>query len=380
MPISAAIVNVACGCWKSRAGRTFGRYVQVVTAIWSTDQSGKWRLLTPSGYPAEAALHDLVEQSPQILPLAGSPRITVLGREVRLGGGYADLVAVEPSGQMVIVEVKLAGNSEARRAVVAQVLSYAAYLQGLDAGQLESQVLASHLNKRGFKTVVSAVEADDQEHSVDPQAFAEGLAQSLAEGNFRLVVVLDSVPDELAQIVGYLESVTQGIVIDLVTVSVYDVNGGQVLVPQRVEPARRDRELSTAEVTERQRAVLGSEEFRAVIADAPADKRELLERLTRWAEALQRDRLVDLSTYQGKAGITTLLPRLPGDAGLVTIYKDTKSVYLQFWRGVFERRAPHSIPLVETALQATLKRGNVTHEVSDDLLEALTNAYREAAG
>jgi hypothetical protein len=64
----------------------------------------------------------------------------------------------------------------------------------------------------------------------------------------------------------------------------------------------------------------------------------------------------------------------------VTIYKDTKSVYLQFWRGVFERRAPNSIPHVEAALRAALKQGNVTHEVSDDLLKVLTTAYREAAG
>jgi hypothetical protein len=33
---------------------------------------------------------------------------------------------------------------------------------------------------------------------VDAEDFRDGLARSLAEGNFRLVVVLDSEPDELA--------------------------------------------------------------------------------------------------------------------------------------------------------------------------------------
>jgi RecB family endonuclease NucS len=80
-----------------------------------------------------------------MLPLSGSPRLTVLGREVRLGAGYADLIAVESSGRLVVIEVKLADNAEARRAVVAQVLSYAGYLQGLDPDQLEVQVLARHL-------------------------------------------------------------------------------------------------------------------------------------------------------------------------------------------------------------------------------------------
>jgi hypothetical protein len=49
------------------------------------------------------------------------------------------------------------------------------------------------------------VEADDQQHAVDPQSFRDGLATSLAEGSFRLVIVLDSAPDELLQVVGYLQ-------------------------------------------------------------------------------------------------------------------------------------------------------------------------------
>lgn len=47
-----------------------------------------------------------------MLPLAGYPRLTILGREVRLGTGSADLLAVESSGRLVIIEVKLAGNAE----------------------------------------------------------------------------------------------------------------------------------------------------------------------------------------------------------------------------------------------------------------------------
>ena len=49
--------------------------------------------------------------------------MVVVGKEVALGNGYADLLAVEPSGRLVVVEIKLARNAEARRAVVAQVLT-----------------------------------------------------------------------------------------------------------------------------------------------------------------------------------------------------------------------------------------------------------------
>jgi hypothetical protein len=42
------------------------------------------------------------------------------------------LLAVESTGRLVVIEVKLAEHAESRRAVVAQVLSCAGYLQGLD--------------------------------------------------------------------------------------------------------------------------------------------------------------------------------------------------------------------------------------------------------
>jgi hypothetical protein len=316
-----------------------------------------------------------------MLPLAGSPRLTILGREVRLGTGYADLLAVESSGRLVIIEVKLAGNAESRRAVVAQVLSYAGYLQGLDPSQLESQVLTAQLGQAG--SVLAAVEADDQQHALDRAAFAEGLSRTLAEGSFRLVIVLDSAPDELLQVVGYLQLISDRIDIDLVTVTAYDADGSRVLVPQRIDPGRRVRELSDAQVNDRQAGVLypGSAQFRATIPGAPAEQHDLLEHLANWADMLEADGLVKLSSYHGKNNMVTLLPRLASDnTGLVTIYNDRKAAYLQFWRSVFERRAPLAIPAVEAAAGTELKQGNWTPNISDELLDAITRAYREAVG
>lgn len=316
-----------------------------------------------------------------MLPLAGSPRLTVLGREVRLGTGSTDLLAVESTGRVVIIEVKLAENAESRRAVVAQVLSYAGYLQGLDPEQLESRILGRHLEAVG--SVLAAVQAAGHEGAVDPEDFREGLARSLADGSFRLVIVLDSAPDELVQVVGYLQSITDKIDIDLVTVAAYDVGGSQVLVPQRIEPGRRMRELSDAQVTARQASGLhpGSAEFRAVIAELPSARRDVLARLADWAETLERDGLVRLLTYRGNSGTTTLLPYLlADDAGLVTIACGKGSDYMQFWRSVFERSAPHSIPAVEAALEIELKHGNSTREFAEPLLDALTLAYRETVG
>ncbi len=99
-----------------------------MTAIWQNDESG-WHLLSPTGFPNEEKLHILVEKAPHLLPLAGTPRLIVPGREVQLGNGYADLVTIEPTGRIAIIEIKLARNAEARRAVIAQVLAYAAFME-----------------------------------------------------------------------------------------------------------------------------------------------------------------------------------------------------------------------------------------------------------
>lgn len=88
--------------------------------------------------------------------------------------------------------------------------------------------------------------------------------------------------------------------------------GSQVLVPQRIDPGRRSRELSDAQVTARQAGTFyqGSDEFRAVITDLPPARRDLLARLAEWADTLEGAGLAKLATYRGKDGMTTLLPRL----------------------------------------------------------------------
>ena len=48
--------------------------------------------------------------------------------------------------------------------------------------------------------VLAAAQAAGHQDAVDPEDFRKGLARSLADGSFRLVIVLDSAPDELVQV------------------------------------------------------------------------------------------------------------------------------------------------------------------------------------
>lgn len=357
-----------------------------MTAIWHNDDAG-WRLLAPAGFPDEDTLHGLVAHAPQILPLSGTPRLTVVGREVLLGGNYADLLAVEPSGRLVVLEIKLARNAEARRAVVAQILTYAAFLRGLDPGALERDILAPHLRKLGQDGLATAVEADDQEGSFDPSAFADGLASSLAEGRFRLVLVLDEAPEELVRLVGYLGSVADKLLIDLVTVTAYAIGDSQVVVPQRIDPERRATAVASSPSTRVTAATAkgwsseGAQGFLDVIDRADQEQQPILRRLADWASGLERDGLARLTTFHESTTSWRLLPRLPtDDVGLVTLWS-YGGISLQFWRSVFERRAPASLPIIERIIApARVGQGTSTKDITEGLLDALTEAYREAAG
>jgi alkylated DNA nucleotide flippase Atl1 len=315
------------------------------------------------------------------LPLSGSPRLAVVGSRVQLGANQADVIAIEPSGRLVLFEVKLARNAEARRAVVAQILSYAAFLAGLDYQTVEREILSAHLERRAYDSLAAAAAEVDEEASSDVDGFYGGLSESLSTGAFRLVLILDEAPEELVRLVGYLESVGDKLVIDLITVASYEVAGSQLIVPQRIDPVRRSAEQTPAtprrqtsgETTE------GADEFVASIAAARLEDRPALDRLATWALDLERAGLAKLKTYVGK-GRTLLLVWVKGDnAGLVTIWNE-KGAAISLYRSVFERRAPSSLARVEAAIApSTLGQGNAVREVSDELLDALSDAYREAA-
>jgi hypothetical protein len=305
----------------------------------------------------------------------------VLGKDVGLGNGYADLVAIEPSSRLVVVEIKLSRNAEARRAVVAQVLTYAAHLKGLSPEVVERDVLGRHLRDRGYESLQDAVTSNDQEGSFDHAVFSKGLAECLTQGHFRLVLVLDEAPQELAGLVGYPESVAGNLSVDLITVSSYEVGGSRVIIPHRVgadRPIAEPREPSSPPGPTG-RLVEGADDFADAIEQSPEEHRLGLRRLCEWAVSLEREGQVHLSTYHGVAHRWTLLPRLRTEkAGLVMIWNEG-CASPQFWRSVFERRAPESLPRVEEIAPVRVGKGNSTREVSDELLEALTEAYREAA-
>lgn len=346
-------------------------------------QNDEWRRLSPAGFPSEEKLHDLIEDSPELLPLSGDPSMVVLGREVPLGSGYADLLAVEPDGRLVVIEIKLRKNAETRRAVVAQILTYAAYLKELDLSELEL-ALKSQLDRADARTILDLVRKSDQSQEVEEADFSQGLSESLATGAFRLVLVLDEAPSELVQLVGYLESISSGVVLDLITVASYETGSERLLVPQRVDPEYPGEQGSAGVAASRRtggqtrREVDGSAAFEEAIALAAEPARGELQRLLQWARELEGEGLATLRTVFGR-GREVLTVWVRGEkAGLVSIWHEG-GAYLSLWRSVFVRLAWDRLAVIEEAVGGPIGQGSSVHDPSPELLDLLADAYRDAA-
>lgn len=280
-----------------------------MAGIWTNTGEG-WELGSPQPFQDEATLHRLIEEYPQLLPLAGSPSLAVLGSEIPLGTGSADILAVESSGRPVVIEVKLARSAEARRAIVSQVIAYAAFLHGSNVESLEQGPLRRSLTQAGHTTILDAVQAQVQEGALDADSFAASMQQCLDQGSFRLVLALDEVSVELERIVAYLDAITvQAVTIDLITLSLYEVSGTQVALPQRVSP-----DIGTTPAIPKSTppgGVLsdGPDAFRVSIEDTTGETRTRFDELIAWAEELAKFPNVRLFTNSGVKRFT-LLPRI----------------------------------------------------------------------
>lgn len=350
--------------------------------IWRKDD-GKWSTIGPSGFVNEAELHQQIVEAPELLPIAGQRRIIGPFSEVGLGGGSADVLAFTDMGRPVVIEVKLKRNNEAKRAVVAQTLGYAAYLHGVTVEELEEDILAQpkHLGGRKLADVIEETDAN----SIDRDEFYENLTQHLAEGSFRLVIVLDEAPEYLVRLMGYLETITTDrISIDLVTVSAYEVNGAQILVPQRIDPEREpEREVAPVGSRRRSKFARDSGLFRESLVDLADERRQRLTELADWADSLMQEGLCRIESFRGKSGRFTLLMRLPGEqGGFSVIYNEVDASgwegMMTLNRSVIERHAPGTLPRIESIAGRVGQGTNA--EPTPELLDALADAYREAAG
>jgi hypothetical protein len=242
-----------------------------------------------------------------------------------------------------------------------------------------------HGSLAGYGSISGAVSVQDQEGAVDAAEFVPALQEHLDAGRFRLVLVLDAVSSELERIIAYLDSVTlQTLTIDLITINVYEVNGVQIALPQRVSPDIGGTAVPAAvrrSAASRSVRSEGPDAFIESVANVTGEARKVFDHLIDWTKELAQLPKVHLYTDVSAQGIfITMAPRIEPENATLTLMRNASGVPLVLVvRSAFERLAPNSMARVEQIISPVkLGQGTVVKDISPELREAITAAYREA--
>lgn len=147
-------------------------------------------------YEDERELQRVVADSPYLLAEDDEPEPVLVAREVALvGAGKADLVYLDQTGQITVVEVKLGRNSQSRREVVGQVFDYVSTLADHTLDELNA------LTSGGLdRALRSFVERDGENYD----KLRQTCVKELRGGKVRVSVVVDFASESLTRIMAFL--------------------------------------------------------------------------------------------------------------------------------------------------------------------------------
>ena len=174
----------------------------------------------------EEQLEEWLEQDISII----SDDLLVIGRQVRTDfEKYIDLLCINRSGDLVIVELK---KDKAPREALAQVLEYASWVDGLSYDDILDIANEYLLKKKGL-ILEEAFE----------KKFSEPLPEVLNESHEMLIVATD-LDDQTERVIDYLSS--YGIKINAMTFNYFKKDGQEfiarvLLIPKSAEETRKSK-------------------------------------------------------------------------------------------------------------------------------------------
>jgi hypothetical protein len=163
---------------------------------------GSIETLVPERFDLETTLQQMLADHPE-LALAGtvddeSMTIWTIGEEVSTAAGSIDLLLLDSTARLWVVETKLARNPDVKKQVVGQVLGYASCVAEWSADQLLA-CAAEYLAQRGLN-----IEALTDENDSDPDTLLQTAADRAADGDLACLVAVDEIPGELQRLVEFV--------------------------------------------------------------------------------------------------------------------------------------------------------------------------------
>jgi hypothetical protein len=182
-------------------------------AAWSI-QGFEPKRIIPSTIALERHLEDWIERDPNLV----AEGLEIVGRQVSVGAGRLDLLAVDPSGQYVVIELK---PGTLYRDVVVQALDYAACVAALPEASLR-QIGSDYRQRHGKPETPQAA-----------AAAASPVAPSLEERDVSVIVVGCGKDAGLDRLLNFLGSKYE-VPIRAVTFEVFELSDGQRMLLREI--------------------------------------------------------------------------------------------------------------------------------------------------
>ena len=182
--------------------------------IYVRNEAGGLEPLMEERFVEEAEIQRLLAEYPELLEgtqiRPDDPRRWILitreqGIPATLGAGdrwSVDHLVIDQDAMPTLVEVKRGDNTELRRTVITQMLDYAAHAHLVSAERMRATFAEQPNAEEQLLKLFDDPEIDDPERAVDE--FWKDVARNLEAKRFRLLFVADAIPEELADIVKFL--------------------------------------------------------------------------------------------------------------------------------------------------------------------------------
>jgi len=185
---------------------------------------------------SEAWLQRLIHSYPAILPVneiePGFGELTAIAMEVATRHGPIDNLMITPEGNLVLVEVKLWRNPEARRKVVAQALDYASCLFEMSYEEFEKAVLAADFGEHAKHSRLHDLVAS-QDGALEEAAFIDAVSTNLRRGRALILVVGDGIRAETERLAALLQSHAGAhFTFALIELALFRCNGETLVLPR----------------------------------------------------------------------------------------------------------------------------------------------------
>lgn len=241
--------------------------------------------LDKSNFRLEDNLQQYIYDNPESIPLYDIKediKLLILAREFSTKSGPIDALGVDKDGELYLIETKFYKNPD-KRTVVAQVLDYGASLWSnfRDFGNFIEQINL-HTNKDFGKTLKQRL-TDFFEISEDEINYLlENTRRNLNDGNFKFVVLMDHLHDQLKDLIIFLNNNSE-FTVYAVELEYYKHQDFEILIPKLYgSEVKKDIGKSTVSKT-----ILTDEEFINYYKDRPEET--LVEELLRLSNRINEN-------------------------------------------------------------------------------------------